>query len=426
MSIVSIIKTYISLWVTIGIALFFPLKATAELPTDTVISDMALIYQGGTQRPDWTASQLVPYVTHKFADGHTDWFFDSFLFLEFTDNWQVAFGYKYGSRNATKTDWEWLLNRIFEKDKSLSALNACIEHYKKVLGAPSFRHKIVLGIASPITGQTDWGALDGDSLDFNVQADQVKAAKWYIDELVSRFKAAGLDNLDLVGFYWLEETTAKCGDLPKYVGDYVHSIGKRFYWIPYWKAPGFEQWKELNFDVAFIQPNHFFHKDVLDNRLDDACRLAKQMNMSLEMEFDGKVLYENTDSYYTRLETYINAFEKYGVFDRAPIAYYSGTRAILDMYYSSAIENTLILDRIASHIVQRHNVAAGIVAPVASVPDVIVAGGNGEIYITGEARNIRVYNLSGRLISLAEKLVRCAPGIYIVDADGVRKKVIVR
>ncbi|MEG0701412.1 MAG: DUF4855 domain-containing protein, partial [Muribaculaceae bacterium] len=69
-------------------------------------------YQGSIHRPDWTENQLTPYVTHTFTDGHTDWFFNSFLFLEFTNNWEVAYGYGYGSRYAKKGDWEWLLNRI--------------------------------------------------------------------------------------------------------------------------------------------------------------------------------------------------------------------------------------------------------------------------------------------------------------------------
>lgn len=37
------------------------------------IRDLVLIYQGGRHRPDWTAEQFVPYVTHTFADGSKDW-----------------------------------------------------------------------------------------------------------------------------------------------------------------------------------------------------------------------------------------------------------------------------------------------------------------------------------------------------------------
>ena len=39
------------------------------------IKDLALIYQGGVHRIDWTSDQFLPYVVHQFADGHKDWLF---------------------------------------------------------------------------------------------------------------------------------------------------------------------------------------------------------------------------------------------------------------------------------------------------------------------------------------------------------------
>ena len=36
------------------------------------IRDLALIYQGGVQRIDWTPDQFVPYVTHQFAVNSVD------------------------------------------------------------------------------------------------------------------------------------------------------------------------------------------------------------------------------------------------------------------------------------------------------------------------------------------------------------------
>lgn len=397
----------------------------AAYKTD-IVSDMALIYQGGTHRPEWREEELRPYVVHTFADGHTDWFFDSFLFFEFTDNWQIGFGYQYGTRNAGKSDWEWLLDRVFEKGKSLDALNSCIEHHKTVIGEPSFKHKIVLGVVSPITGQTDWGILDGDTLNFTYRADQIKAAKWYIDRLMQRFTEGAYANLELAGFYWLEESTAKCGDLPKDVSEYIHALDKRFYWIPHWGAMGYNLWKKLGFDTAFLQPNHFFDKEIPDNRLESACRTAGKFGMALELEFDSRVLYENEDSYYSRLESYIDAFENHEVFDQSAIAYYSGTKAILDMYRSESIENTLILDRIAGHIVKRRNRHAGIETTGHSENNVIAIGGKGELYIPGNFESVKIYTGNGILISENIRRLVCTPGIYIVAVDGITRKVRVR
>lgn len=424
MFITTLKKKYITLIVIISI--LTGVNTTLAAYQTDVISDMALIYQGGTHRPEWTEDELRPYVIHTFADGRMDWFFDSFLFFEFTDNWQIAFGYNYGARNARKSDWEWLLNRIFEKGKSLDALNSCIEHYKTIIGEPQFKHKIVLGVVSPITDQTDWGSLDGEVLNFAHRNDQIKAAKWYIDQLTERFNEGAYENLELTGFYWLEESTAKCGDLPKDVSDYIHQLDKRFYWIPYWNAQGYNLWRKLGFDTAFLQPNHFFDKEITDDRLLQACNTANKFNMGLEVEFDSRVLYENEDSYYSRLESYINAFEKNNVFENSAIAYYSGTKGILDMYRSNSIENTLILDRIANHILKRRSRSVGIETTNDPKTDVIVAGGIGELRIEGIAESIKIYTINGILVSENTRKLQCAPGVYIVKIDGETRKVIVR
>lgn len=418
-------RTYILLVIFIITAFSKAEATTAAYKTD-IVSDMALIYQGSNHRPEWTEDELRPYVVHTFADGHTEWFFDSFLFLEFTDSRQIAFGPGYGTRNAQRSDWEWLLNRIFEKGKSLDALNTCIEHYKTVIGEPQFKHRIVLGVVSPITGQTDWGSLNGKALDFTNRDDQITAAKWYIDQLMERFAEGSYNNLELTGFYWIEESTARCGDLPKDISEYIHQQDKRFYWIPYWNAQGYNLWKKLGFDTAFLQPNHFFNKEVADSRLDQACNTAKKFGMALEMEFDSNVLYEKEDSYYSRLESYIDAFENNGVFEASSIAYYSGTKGILDMYRSGSIENTLILDRIANHILNRRSRGVGIETPVPTKADIIVAGGIGEVYISGNPESIQIYTANGILVSENSKRFQCPSGIYIVIVDGETRKVAVR
>ena len=70
------------------------------------IRDLALIYQGGVQRIDWTPDQFVPYVTHQFADGTKEWLFDGFLFLEFADGKGSTYAYGYTKKQARKTEWE--------------------------------------------------------------------------------------------------------------------------------------------------------------------------------------------------------------------------------------------------------------------------------------------------------------------------------
>ncbi len=319
------------------------------------VRDLALIYQGGVHRLDWTQEQFVPYVTHTFADGHKDWLFDGFLFLEFKDAKGYAYASGYAPKKARKTEWEWLLGRLFEKDRALDALDKCIEAEKKELGKPGFKHKVVLGIASALPAQTDWGVLDGDSLDFNNRADQVKACKWYIDRLIDNFGKAKYKNLELSGFYWVDEDTIHCKGLPRDLSPYIHSKGYKFVWIPYWKARGYDHWKEFGFDVAYQQPNHFFRKDIPDSRLDEACKVASDNGMAMEFECDSKALYGIKDSSYDRMHAYINAFIKNKVFEKSAIAYYTGSWGILDLYKSKNPADQAVMDRLAELIVERRN-----------------------------------------------------------------------
>lgn len=319
----------------------------------TDIQDLALIYQGGVHRLDWTVDQIQPYVVHQYADGRKDWLFDGFLFLEFKDGKGYGYGSRYDKNDARKTEWLWLLDRIFEEGKSLSALDQCIENQIKEIGKPDFKHKVVIGLPEALPGQKDWGEINGKKMDFSKEEDQIQATYWYIDLLMKRFKKEKYKHLDLAGFYWVSEDVETCKDLTIPLGKYIRSLDKKFYWIPYWQAKGFERWKELGFDIAYQQPNHFFSASVPDKRLEDACMSAREHNMGMEFEFDEKALYDTKESSYNRLKAYIDYFEKNNVFEESAIAYYSGFSGFLDMAKSTNPKDHAIMDRLAKLIIDR-------------------------------------------------------------------------
>ncbi|MCI1779888.1 MAG: DUF4855 domain-containing protein [Bacteroidales bacterium] len=343
--------TFISLF---GL-LLFPSCGKQKKYARTSINDLVLIYQGGTNRLDWTEEQFAPYVLHTFADGHKDWFFDGFLFLEFANGQGVSYATGYAPKSAVKTDWEWLLDRIFEKGKSLSALDRCIDSIKNQIGTPGFKHKIVLGLPMPRGGQEDWGELNGKKLSFSLRQDQLEAEYWYIDQLLKRFNSAKYNNLELYGFYWVEEDNIASKGITVPISSYIHSKNKLFCWIPYWKARGFEKWKELGFDIAYQQPNYYFDKKISIERLKQACDTASKYNMGMEMEFDKRSLHDTTDSYYSRFKDYINSFDETGVFASSSIAYYCGGDGILKMYESNNTKDREIMDDLARHVTERRN-----------------------------------------------------------------------
>lgn len=342
-----------------GVAFGSPAAAQGYQTADDV-QDLALIYQGGSHRLDWTVDEFRPYVVHEFADGTKDWLFDGFLFLEFKNGSGRHYTVGYEKLNARKGEWAWLLDRIFEEGKSLSALDACITEEIAELGKPGFKHQIVLGLPEAILDQKDWGELDGRVLDFSKEEDQLAATRWYIDELMKRFKAAKYKNLELSGFYWVAETNSHCGELTVPISEYIHSLGKLFYWIPYWQSKGAGEWKALGFDVAYQQPNHFFNHSIPDSRLDDACAFAREHDMAMEFEFDEKATADRENSSYARMKAYIDHFEKNDVFNSSALAYYCGNRGVLTLHESKNPADHALMDRLARLIQMRRYMKYGL------------------------------------------------------------------
>lgn len=342
-----------------GLAFGSPAAAQSYQTADDV-QDLALIYQGGSHRMDWTVDEFRPYVVHEFTDGTKDWLFDGFLFLEFKNGSGRHYTVGYEKLNARKGEWAWLLDRIFEEGKSLSALDACITEQIAELGKPGFKHQIVLGLPEAILDQKDWGELDGRTLDFSKEEDQLAATRWYIDELMKRFKAAKYKNLEFSGFYWVAETNNYCGQLTVPISEYIHSLGKLFYWIPYWQSKGAEDWKALGFDVAYQQPNHFFNHSIPDSRLDDACAFAREHGMAMEFEFDEKATADRENSSHARMKAYIDHFEKNDVFNSSALAYYCGNRGVLTLHESKNPADHALMDRLARLIQMRRYMKYGL------------------------------------------------------------------
>jgi len=320
----------------------------------TNIADLVLIYHGGAHRTmEWTKDQFTPYVVHQNQQGRKDWLFDGFLFTEFLD----GKGHHFAHGNATtelarQKEWAWLMERQFEKEKGFSALDQCIKEQIKEMGNPPFKHKLVVVMPVPEKIQKDWGSLSRP-MDFSKRDDRIEACKWYIDRFLDRYQKEGYQYLKLEGFYWVSEKDSAYRDILVPVGDYIRSKNLKLYWIPYWTAFGFDNWKTDKFDFAYIQPNYFFKNEVNYERLDAVCAFAKGTNMGLEMEFDERALADAKDSKRERLINYIKAFEENDVFKEASVAWYQGGGTIYEFSRSKNPLDKEVMDRLANIIIKR-------------------------------------------------------------------------
>lgn len=311
-------------------------RAAKNIFPHNPVTDIMLIYQGNLQRLDWTPDEFTPYVTHTYSDGSRTWLFDGFVFIEFATQ-EVSFinGIK-NKRNATKKDWEWMQNRLFERGKALDALDKCIERQKAIMGDPPFRHKVILSLFSPLNGQTNWGKVASKKLNFNTEADQVKAVEWYMNELIKRFNAQGYKNFDLEGFYWVEEDTHVVPQrLQQQVSKLVHRVGKRFYWSPYYCASGCTTWDVAGFDYAYMQPNYVISSNPDNYTVDkmiEALEKAKKAGLTIEFDFDQKLVLK-PDIYIKRFNQALDTYESMGLFGpNCCLLYYDGGGTLLSIY----------------------------------------------------------------------------------------------
>ena len=322
----------------------------------TTISDLVLIYHGATDRRDWTLEQITPYVVHTDIQGKKGWFFDGFLFFDVADGLGHAYAPYCAKDSAKQEHWEWLMERHFAKGKAIHSLNTCIEQQKQILGNPPFKHKVVIGLPYPMKDQKDWGK----GYDLSKFDDRVKACAWYIDTVLKRFEEENYNNLELSGFYWIDESVFdKDIPLTSAIGDYIRQYKKLFYWIPYYTSWGYNKWREAGFDIAYHQPNHFFKPQIPDSQIDKACDSAYIYNLGMEMEFDVTALESNPAQNGDRLDTYLDHFEKKEVLHQSSMAYYEGGGAILVYSWSKNAKDKERMDRLANIIRTRRKMNWG-------------------------------------------------------------------
>jgi len=171
-------------------------------------------------------------------------------------------------------------------------------------------------------------------LDFDRSEDRIAACEWHINTALEYWRKLSPQHLKLAGFYWVaEHSTGATSILPE-VARKIHDRGLRFFWIPYWRAAGAQSWRTAGFDVAYQQPNHFFHAEVPDSRLAEACAFARTNGMGLEMEFDSRAI-TSAEVFRPRLAAYLRAFEQADAARTAAVAWYEGGGALLSFSRST-------------------------------------------------------------------------------------------
>jgi hypothetical protein len=167
------------------------------------------------------------------------------------------------------------------------------------------------------------------------RADRLAASKWYIDQVISRFAEKGYQNIRLDGFYWYDELMHYDIDplvleTVQDVTSYVHRLNQesyQIYWIPFYQANGFRNWKNFGFDYAIMQPNYAFDSHASEQRILETAELCKKYGLGIEMEFGGI-----SDQYITKFRQYLinGDQDNLGYQNSSLIGWYTGTWGIFE------------------------------------------------------------------------------------------------
>ena len=257
-----------------------------------------------------TVDESLSYVAYRDSEGKIlDYMVDSYLYLPF-----AAFDH------TTAEGWQKYIDNTFTEGYNIDALNTAVGQANEALGNSDYKVKVFLSIFRPNLKYDDAGNLkvfgdiegNGKNEDFTKLNDRIKCLKWMIDENLKRFNEGNYENLELAGFYWLEEQISYDDahelDMLDYTVNYVHDMDYPLIWIPWYQAFGFYEWNVLGFDVACMQPNYFWR--AYGNFIKENAFSTKALGMCVEFEVDSAALSSNI--YRKNYKAYLKGGIDYG------------------------------------------------------------------------------------------------------------------
>lgn len=369
------------------------------------IRNLSLLYNGYYANGDgnWTKEQLIPQISYVNQNGEpVDWFFDGVLVLGL----KSPDGRDFGLGETTLEDWKWYLDKTFTDQGELNRLNEAVQEVSGKLAQPNHRVKVVMMVPNPGNALTDFGDVDGNGISENFNpgevglekaaANQQKAVRWWMNQVQERWKEKSYSHLELSGFYWLNEQIDPNPtglDMVKRVNSLIHEKGFKSFWIPHFLSHRSYIWKDAGFDAVTFQPNYFF-EEMNKDRLEDAAYLARHYGMGVELEFDERLL--TNQSFRDRFLDYLNAGFQYGYMGNAFKAYYKGSGPVLLKAATSEDPEVRILYD------QLYQFVNEIYSPHVTIKDMSLLlerlEGEGEFSNKGSARSLLAYlNLISRL-----------------------------
>ncbi len=254
-----------------------------------------------------TESAAESYMAGTDENGNTVPLMDSFMF---TTRGPMN---QYPDRSA---GFSFFLDELFYKDVNMDAVEKVTPRVNSALGREG-KTPVWISVNCPVQGDTFEGK------EIKTADDYIECLKWQADEAIRRFDERNYKNIYLVGFYWQHENIRKDGhdaEAAIAFNEYVHSLGYKCIWCPYYTANGLFNAHYYGFDLTCLQPNYMFSYS-LPGRIDAAAEIAKIYGLGIEIEIEN--LYQSRDAldYYRK---YLRGGYDHGYIDSVNV-YYQGS-----------------------------------------------------------------------------------------------------
>lgn len=264
---------------------------------------------GDADNPDYviTRDSAKYYLGYVSPEGEIkDDFFDSFAVCPRGDHT------KHRDRNES-TD-RYIAELFDDEDRSIPALDKAKGDVNAALGR---NDKLKLWISVTVPAEGD--VFNGESV--NSAESSFSCVKYQVDETLKRINAGNFQNIEFLGFYWSYECLRNEIDLgcAKLFNEYVHSLGLKSFWCPYYNAKWAWRCHECGFDITCMQPNYMFCETVGQERLKTTDTLARMYGMCVEMEIQELGSRDERNRY----TDYLAAGIEYGYMEPLKV-YYQG------------------------------------------------------------------------------------------------------
>lgn len=260
----------------------------------------------------------LPYIAYLDKDGKIkDTMFDGVVMAAYG----VTFDQGYNPTTVNN-----YIDYLFAADLNLNSLEKTVGEVKKALGLNDY--KVAVVIAMPGTFNRDYtpGDYDGDGKieRFDTFEDLKKITDWFMNRCEALFANQNYQNIVLTGYYWPPETVEYHKpfeeQLIKYTSDKCHEKGYSLSFIPWLRATGYQEWKELGFDVVNMQPNYPWYDFPIEIVAETADE-AKKLGMSVEIEIHPSAM--DSAEYFAKYIEYLDQGVKKG-YKGTILFYYQG------------------------------------------------------------------------------------------------------